>query len=280
MLRKVIKIALLLSVLCFGIVIFSVYHLQSRFIYFPRTYNQNYQSLLPQADRIEYLSEEVEMVAFSYPKGQLNDVPNRVWWLFCGNGSLALDWLPLLGTADIPPGTRYILYDYPSYGDSKGAPHPDSIFRSIESLKTFMSQKWQLPMADINDRSSAMGYSLGASVALRSAATCGYDKVVAISPFTSMDDMAGSKVGWLKFMLKHHYDNRESVRLLFSDSPASELVLFHGEQDSFIPISMSRELQTLAPPDKAILHSVPNAGHDGIIKEWGQKALIEILIQP
>ncbi|MBA3963805.1 MAG: hypothetical protein H0X40_18155 [Chthoniobacterales bacterium] len=42
-------------------------------------------------------------------------VPARVWVLFCGNGSLALDWLPL-ARRDQNTGDAFLLIDYPGYG--------------------------------------------------------------------------------------------------------------------------------------------------------------------
>lgn len=252
-----------------------VYFGQDRMIYFPRRYH-TYADHFRQVEAIEFQSGSKRQEAYMFPK-TANGTPDRIWWLFGGNGSTALDWVPLVERASLPEGTRLILVDYPGYGNSHGRPSPESIHQSVRDLHQVLCDKFGLNPRDLSARSQTMGHSLGGAVALQTAAEFEMQRSVAVSPFTSMKDMAKLKIGSLHFLLKHHFDNRLSIRRIVDHGGMVEI--FHGSRDALIPIRMGEELHLLAGQENSTFTAVPGVGHNNILSEIGPE-LVRILSDP
>lgn len=252
-----------------------VYLGQKRLIYYPRSYNQLARELKI-VDRVCFEASQGTQNAFIYPRRE-SGTPEKVWWLFGGNGSTALDWLSVLGPSQVPPGVAFVLFDYPGYGFNEGSPSPDSIADSIDRLHEKMCLDWGLTSRELSDRSSVLGHSLGSAVALDVAARYGMREAIAISPFTSMKDMAKLKFGWLHHLLDHHFDNRSAIRRLSENETAASIRIFHGRKDSLIPVSMGRELSELTD-GKARFIEIPGSGHNDILFEI-QGQLVAILMK-
>ncbi len=260
MLKGCLLVLLVLVIL----VVAMIYFGQHSFIYFPRGYARNSPDF-DQVDRPTYRTDQGAQVSFLYPKGSLEKTPTTVWWLFGGNGSTALSWLSLLERKEIPEGHTFVLFDYPGYGLCQGNPSPEAIHESVASFHDELAKKWNLKPEELSARSRALGQSLGSAVALHTTAKYGFSECVAVSPFTSMKDMAKLKMGPAHLLLRHHYDNRKSVNQLRDAQPLPRLTIFHGDRDSLIPMRMGKELADLAGDDLATFHRVPGSDHNNII---------------
>ena len=261
-----VKGFLITIVLVFLLIFLVLYLSQDKLIYFPRGY-ATYSRLFDEVEKVSYTTSAGKQVAFLYPPSSADsqNTPKEVWWMFGGNGSTALDWLALLARTELPKGTICVLVDYPGYGLCRGKPKPETIFQSVDVLFADLAGRWSLSSKDLAKRSGAMGHSLGAAVAMGFARNYQFPKVVAISPFTSMKDMARRQVGKLGFLLRHHFDNRESVRGLIEQQPPASITMFHGTRDSLVPFSMGKELANLAGPERCEFHPVENRGHNDIL---------------
>lgn len=103
-------------------------------------------------------------------------------------------------------------------------------------------------------------------------------RVILVSPFTSLIDMAhlliGSKVPGLSWLLQHNYDNMEAVETLCNKSTTHwnflrSIVIFHGPHDRIIPVEMGRRLANMATSSSSCSHVLvqiiePEAGHNDI----------------
>ena len=192
--------------------------------------------------------------------------PDRVWWLFGGNGSVALDWVSLVEKADPSANHAFVLFDYPGYGFNSGRPGPKAIFQSVDDAIPVVARQLALNPEALMNRSSGMGHSLGCAVALDSANRHGWNRVVAVSPFTTMQAMAERSVGGLlSKLLNHHYDNEVSIDALV-DRGDSMVTIFHGDADNLVPYEMG---EALAGRDESgrVVDFVPvrRAGHNDII---------------
>lgn len=266
---KSLLIAIGFSVL---LLVAMVYLGQNRLIYYPRGYNPLAREL-EIVDRVRFEAAEGGQSAFLYPRRE-SGPPGKVWWLFGGNGSTALDWLSVLGANQVPPGVVFVLFDYPGYGFNKGRPSPESIAESIDRLHEKLCLDWGLTSRELSDRSAVLGHSLGSAVALDVAARHGMREVIAVSPFTSMKDMAKLKFGWLHHLLAHHFDNRSAILRLNENETRARIQIFHGRKDSLIPVSMGRELWELTERN-AQFNEIPGSGHNDILFEiQGQLAAI------
>ncbi len=99
---------------------------QHSMIYHPRPYGGSYAHALPANGlEIDYVVPFGKQTAFYIP-GR-SQIPTRLWAAFCGNGSLALDWTPMLSRYPLN-GDGFLLIDYPGYGRNAG-------YASIESTR-------------------------------------------------------------------------------------------------------------------------------------------------
>lgn len=232
-------------------------HLQQHsLIYHPRPYGRMYAHVLPpNGVEIEYTLPFGTQTAFYI--SPLNEPPKRVWVAFCGNGSLALDWTGLL--PGYPPnGDAFLLIDYPGYGKNSGYATIDSTRATAEGAVRALAERLHVDQEQIT--LCAIGHSLGAAAALDFAAHHRVQRVVVVAPFTSLRDEAATLVGQhLARLLVENYDNRENLRVLFRRNPKMRVDIFHGTEDSDIPVRMGR---TLAKEFPGIgYHEIRDANH-------------------
>src|SRR6266404_776482 len=245
-----------------------LYFRQHSLVYHPRPYDESYVYSLP-ADGVEikYTVATAKYVAYYVPGTKPK--PDRLWVAFCGNGSLALDWTSILRLYPAN-GDAFLLIDYPGYGKNGGYATIASTRASADTalkatMERLQTDEDQLPL-------SAIGHSLGAAVALDFAANHRVQKIVLISPFTTLREEAASIFGgWVSRLLLESYDNRKSLADAMKRNPASRVAIFHGINDAVIPVRMGRDLAREFPfveffPVKGADHvSVLNHAHDDII---------------
>lgn len=256
LLKATLRIALVLVI----VVPLLIYFMQARLIYFPRTY-EYYGAYLQRVEHLEFENRGKRQTAFLI---RSSDGPiEQIWWVFGGNGSLALDWVEQVEAIQ-KPGIAFVMVDYPGYGISKGRPKPSSIRRSVDRLIPTVSTALDLSDEETLAKSAALGHSLGAAVAMEMAARYDLKLVVAISPFTTMKAMATRTVGpVLSNLLTHRYDNVRSLTTL-SERGTAQILMFHGDQDEIVPFAMGKQL---GDDFSGIVEfrAVKGAGHNDII---------------
>ncbi|MEZ5324848.1 MAG: alpha/beta fold hydrolase [Verrucomicrobiales bacterium] len=248
-------------------------------IYFPRRYSDipEYSRWMEAVERIDYRSRHRNQTA--YIDVEPGAVPERIWLLFGGNGALALDWLPVISFA---PETAdgFVLMDYPGYGFSEGCPSPSSIRDSIDDLVRTLISRFDLSEAEFCSRLGVVGHSLGAAIAMDTAARYGAKRVILVSPFTTMKSLAAMIVGSLPSrLLRHHYDNIASIAKWRADrGDDAHVFIFHGLEDELIPLSMAEELADRFP-DCVTLQVVEGGDHNGILLKI-RDTLLSMIVSP
>lgn len=245
-----------------------LYFRQHSLVYHPRPYDESYVYSLP-GDGVEvhYTVANAKYVAYYVPGIQA--APKRLWLAFCGNGSLALDWTSIL--SQYPPNDdAFLLIDYPGYGKNGGYATIASTRLSADTalqtlLKRLQTDEDHLTLCTV-------GHSLGAAVALDFATKHRVQKIVLISPFTTLREEAASIFGgWIARLLLESYDNRANLRDVLKTNPATRVAIFHGTNDEVIPVRMGRELAHEFPScsffaiEGADHVSVLNHSHDDIV---------------
>jgi len=259
------KAFLLIVLGLFLLVVAVLYFGQGNLIYYPRRYSAAHKAL-EKVESVFYLSGGQKQWAYLFGREE-GKSPARVWWIFSGNGSVALDWVGRVEKVDPTIDQVFVLFDYPNYGFNRGRPHPKTIRRSVDDSIPVIAGKLGLPVDELISRSRTVGHSLGSAVALDTAGRLGMHRVVAISPFTSMRDMADRNFGGvLTPLLNHHYDNETAIDLLLKSDPPASVIIFHGDSDRLIPDEMSRSLAARDAEAAAVqFRSVPGAGHNDIV---------------
>lgn len=230
-------------------------------IYHPRGYDEatvKHCRALP----LPYTTSQGRQVAWVTSLGQ--GLPDRVWLVFCGNGTVALDYDGYFGLG-ARKGDAMVLVDYPSYGQSEGKPSPESIAESVRALVPAVAARLGMTVDELRPRMRAFGHSLGCAAALIAMETHGIKNGVLVAPFTSMLDMAYHMVGWpLCHVLLHRFDNLATLERL-RKAGGVRLRVFHGTADEVIPVAMGRKLAALFP-DMIQFEAVTDARHNEIIE--------------
>ena len=159
---------------------------------------------------------------------------------FHGNGEELADLVPLAWTFR-RAGLGFFAVEYPGYGLARAyAPSEATLYSDCEAALWHLHNGLSVPM----ERVVLQGQSLGSGVATEMAKRGHGARLILISPFTSVPDMAAHVVPLLpvRWLIRDQFDNA---------SKASELTLpvlvVHGTEDELIPIAMGKELAKLFP---------------------------------
>ncbi|MDH5560422.1 MAG: alpha/beta hydrolase [Deltaproteobacteria bacterium] len=225
-------------------IIILLYYFQDRLIYFPRHYSGFYLELSKRLNKIEFQTSEGHQTAFYLPQRDRSlSTSSKLWVFFSGNAALALDWWDFI--QDYPePDTAFLLVDYPGYGFSEGRPSPKSILEASIGAFNALAKSLNSPREDLVLKAGTLGHSLGAAAALNFADHTGIKKVLLISAFTRLKDMAKKIVGSPLYRLtRHNYNNLAVLKRLEGHSPQPQVVIFHGNRDEVIPFEMGKEIK-------------------------------------
>jgi alpha-beta hydrolase superfamily lysophospholipase len=157
-------------------------------------------------------------------------------------------------------GFSVLLIEYRGYGRSGGDfPSEKSVYQDAQTAWDYLVNNRQIPPQNI----FIYGHSLGGAIAINLAAHQPHaGGVIVESSFTSMRHIADQNLLYRLFpinlILNQPFDSLSKLPLL-----RTPLLLFHGEQDSTIPVSMSQTLfDTATVPKKILL--VPKADHNDV----------------
>jgi len=238
---------------------------QHQFIYFPLRYsaNQLEDARATGVREVKFETTQGSQIAFFWQEGDSKAAPQNLWLVFGGNGDLALAWLTLL-RAFPNPRSGYLLIDYPGYGNCEGKPSPETILETSQrALRTLLeTEGWKMEAASL----CILGHSLGGAAALQFAAKNPVRKIVAVSTFTSMDEMVRTQTRVpLGYLLRHRFDNVASLKSILSRTEVPEIWIFHGEADEIIPPKMGHALADL-DPTRIKFHPIPGARHNDVFR--------------
>lgn len=236
---------------------------QHSLIYYPRRYPLGYERALPAgAQQLRYTTVAGEQVAFYLPPPSGVTQPARVWVTFSGNASVALDWL-YLAERNPNDADGFLLIDYPGYGASSGVASIATTRGSADKAVSVLAERLSIPENELASRLCVLGLSLGAGAALEFAAGHPIQRAVVIAPFTTLREVAATLFGPASYLLLESYDNRTRLRELAQRRPTPRVAIFHGTEDTLIPIRMGEELAQSVP---AVTEFFPikGANHDTI----------------
>jgi pimeloyl-ACP methyl ester carboxylesterase len=259
-----------------------LFFLQRRIIYFPSKYELGEKRMLigKMAQPVPYRTAAGDQTAF-YVAAHPGKRPARLWVLFAGNASRALDWLdfldPLL-SSPTGPETGFLLIDYPGYGLCEGRPTRAAIDQSSEAAFAALARRWGGDAQALEGDLNILAHSLGTAAGLQFAAHHPVRRVVLAAPFTSLEAMARQTVGRpLCWLLLDRFDNRARLGELARRTPRPAVTIFHGDADEIIPVAQGRELAR----DYAgwvVYHEIKNGDHNGVI-DLAQHQIIQAMTE-
>jgi pimeloyl-ACP methyl ester carboxylesterase len=250
---------------------------QSSIIYHPNAYQK---PLLWELNRlggkqITVSTSQGKQTAFYLPPRKGSRSPEFLWFVFGGNGALALDYMDYTGRWD--QRFAYVFVDYPGYGLCEGKPTPARIQESITAIAAALRHEIQWNEAEIQQRCGVLGHSLGCAAALIAADDLKLTRAVICAPFTTMTDMGRTLLGWPLCQLNYHrFDNIHHLTAL--NERSVRVRAFHGQDDEVIPVTMGRDLAKRFP-QMIQFTEVPGARHNDVIMDAAEsigKAMFEI----
>lgn len=252
--------------------VFLILFRQHDLIYHPRPYGRSYSIRLPKtAVELNYSTSEGRQTAFFIPPGNgARTSPLRLWALFCGNGSLALDWDDFINRCP-DKGEAFLLVEYPGYGKCEGSASPAAIEESAEKAFDVLAGVLKTDRAALDQDVNVIGHSIGCATALNFSVHHPVRKVILVAPFTSLRDMARRTVGSpLCNLLIHNFDNRARLAELASYRTPPKIFIFHGSDDFTIPSRMGRELGGMFPA-MTRFEELEGANHNSVLFEAAPK---------
>lgn len=255
-----------------GMVGCVLYYMQDKIIFHPGSYS-DLDVQVAGVERLTFTTGDGEQVAYYLPPegNSTGSAPRKLWLMFCGNASLALD-LRFLGEA--PDGSStggsggndvgFLFIDYPGYGECAGRPSRTGILDNVADSVAVLAGHLGVGERELWERAECFGHSLGAAVALETAATHGIEDVVAVSPFKSIEAMAARTTGApVSGWIRHNFDNELSLKAIAA-LPGAKVHLFHGGDDRAIPVEMGRNLAA-AHPEVVEYTELEDTGHNDIL---------------
>jgi pimeloyl-ACP methyl ester carboxylesterase len=174
---------------------------------------------------------------------------------FHGNGEM-LSHMVGLSVALRAKGLGFFAPEYPGYGLSRaGSVSEQAIYEDAEAALVHLRDVERVP----GDQVVLEGQSLGTGVAIEMAIRGHGSRLILISPYTSMPDMARRLVPLLPagLVVRDRFDNAaKAARVTL---PA---LVIHGRDDRLIPVSMGETLARLLP--HAVLEVLPGAHHNDV----------------
>jgi pimeloyl-ACP methyl ester carboxylesterase len=247
-----------------GLLLLAVFlfFIQDRMIFVPRAYAPAALQQLPSG--LVALRDGDSLVGFYRPPRDGVEA-RHLWICFGGNADLALSWDEFAET-HARPGTGFLLVEYPGYGACTGKPSSSTMLAANERAVALLAAHLRIDVAEVHRRAAGVGHSLGAAVLLQYAAKHPLRRLVLISPFTTLKDMARRTVGWpLCELLVHRFDNHARLaEIAAAGLPPTTII--HGDQDELIPVGMGRSLAEAYP---GIHLSVIVGAHHNDVLELG-----------
>lgn len=127
----------------------------------------------------------------------------------------------------------YIIVEYAGYSNDSRKPSKELIVKDIENINEFISKQSYA-------RIIVSGESLGASLAIYHSTLLRVDKMLLISPFYSLNNIAKRhySIYPISLLSTENFDSS----LWMKNSKANEVEIIHGNLDEIVPIKESEKL--------------------------------------
>jgi hypothetical protein len=232
-----------------------------------------YRSFLYPAPRrgLERAPDGGELLSFQAADGQTAqalwlpaspDAPALVH--FHGNGETIADSVSL-GRELVRGGLSFLAVEYRGYGSSPAdeGPSEEGLYADAEGALAMLVQRGVSP-----ERIVLWGTSLGSGVALEMAVRGHGSRLILVTPYTSIPDVAARVVPFLpaRWLIGDRFDNLAKAARV----RVPTLVL-HGDHDALVPYDMGLALARAI--DGAELITVAGGGHNDLFARERERLL-------
>jgi alpha-beta hydrolase superfamily lysophospholipase len=218
---------------------------------------RNGGQILDEVEGFERLAPEV---VYCMLKSKKQTSTTRTYVYFHGNGD-QIGRASLIGDEFTKKGHNFVAIEYPGYGLAEGQPTEESVYRACSMVLRHL-------VKTIDSSSIILvGQSIGCTPALEMSRRGYGSKLVLISPFLSMKDMASVAIPCLapllrsvSFILRDALDNS-----MLAPAITVPILVFHGNEDSIVPYKQGKALSSMFRSDLLTFVTVEGAGHNDVI---------------
>jgi len=235
MLNLLFSLSIVYLLLCFSLFIF-----QRDLIYFPaKKYPHDYNSQIFNVD-----GENIEVIVLN--KGKKKGV------LYFGGNAESVVHSAEHYSKDLPDSTVYLV-NYRGYGGSTGAPEESILYSDALHIYDHIKERHRTI--------SVIGRSLGSGVATYLSANRDIDKMVLITPFDSIENVAKSlyPIFPISLLLRDKFDSIGRVKSI----TATTLILL-AQYDKVIPFKNSKQLINAFPKSQIKVNIIKDSGHNNL----------------
>jgi pimeloyl-ACP methyl ester carboxylesterase len=225
--------------LAYGALVAWVYFTQRAYVYFPTPTSE-----APGAEVlwIESQGERIKVWTVAGPGGRA--------LLYFGGNAEDVAWSAGVFAEAFPDRSLYLV-NYRGYGGSSGRPSEAGLV--ADALAVFDQVQARHPHVAV------MGRSLGSGVATQLAATRPVERLVLVTAFDSLVNVAGEYFRWLplRWLMLDRYESA-----LAATKVSAPVLLVIAERDEIIPRGRSDALSRAFGPGQAQMVVVPQVGHN------------------
>jgi fermentation-respiration switch protein FrsA (DUF1100 family) len=170
----------------------------------------------------------------------------------------------------INAGYGVLALEYRGYGGNPGSPREAGLVADGRAAFAFLKAQ------GIPDfRIVLFGESLGTGVAVQLAAEHRVAALILRSPYTSIAEVAAIQLPYIpaRWLVRDPFNSLAKI-----GRNKAPLFIFHGFDDTLIPIALGHELFDAAPEPKTWL-TVYNAGHNDVQTPQAEQAVLDFLAQ-
>jgi fermentation-respiration switch protein FrsA (DUF1100 family) len=170
----------------------------------------------------------------------------------------------------IEAGYGVLALEYRGYGGNPGKPNEKGLIEDGRAAFAFLKAQG-IPDAGI----VLYGESLGTGVAVPLAAEHPVRALVLRSPYSSIAEVAAIQLPYIpaRWLVRDRFDSLAKIG--FNKAP---LFIFHGANDTLIPLAVGRELFEAAPEPKTWL-TIDGVGHNDVQTPEAERAVLDFLAQ-
>lgn len=185
---------------------------------------------------------------------------------FHGNGEQIAD-LIALGRALVARGFGFFAMEYPGYGVAEGSPSEQANYRAAEATIGHLTRQHGIGA----DQLILQGQSLGTGIAVEMALRGYGNKLILISPYSSMVDMGKLTLPIFPNELLVH---DRYLNLAKAPRVTQPTLVAHGTDDEVIPVRMGRSVAEALPNARLLI--VEGAHHNDLFIHRGRQLLDEL----
>lgn len=240
-----------------GILLSLIYIFQDRLIFFPQSMTaedaERVTESYAQAEEISFAMEDgTRLYGWIVHAASASEETEQVLIYYGGNAEELSGQIPMMSR--YLPDWTVVLVNYRGYGQSEGSPEEEALYADAEAVYDNIQE--QFPESS----PVLMGRSIGTAVAAHTASVREAGKVVLISPFDSMEEVAGRHYPFLpvRLLLRYPFDSTDKINQF-----SVPLLAIAGGSDQVIPQERTETL--LEYRDGPVQYEVmENRGHNDL----------------